>query len=459
MGFHLILLAILTLKPVTVLASSNSNKTLQEYKQAINSKDFPKAQRLLQKLESNNYSPTALKSWKVHFHILAGRHYRDNYSFYYAKEHFQKAIQLDPQPGFILSLASLYLRQKQYFDLVQLLEKHQSRIPPQEARKYSFYIATAYEKIGNYNGGIVEMKRVLRQNPGDDAAYLKMATLHLKNREPQAAIESLNALARIRPLQPGEVKILDQAKGIENIQESKRFVVSAHFELQVDHDLSQAQLHDIISYLDAAHGKLGKIFDYYPDEKTRVNILYQKDYDGLNQGWHNTLGVHTSTSNEIYIRLGGSNTLENPAMLKNVLWHEYNHHLLRHSTGGMGAIPHWFVEGVAVYLEPEDQSAKWEEYLIRLHEEDKLFDPRRIPIRMRSYTDYVQATSIVAHMDQKGYLSGILFSLRKLGPGLSFEKLFEQINYTSLRDFLIDWGKNLTEKLNSIKKHQEGSGN
>ena len=117
------------------------------------------------------------------------------------------------------------------------------------------------------------------------------------------------------------------------------------------------------------------------------------------------------------------------------------------------------MEGVAVYLEPEDQSAKWEEYLIRLHEENKLFDPRGIPLRMRSYTDYVQATSIVAHMDQKGYLSGVLFSLQKLGPGLSFDELFEQINYTSLEDFLIDWSKNLTGKLDSIKKLQDSARN
>ena len=114
----------------------------------------------------------------------------------------------------------------------------------------------------------------------------------------------------------------------------------------------------------------------------------------------------------------------------------------------MGGIPHWFVEGVAMYLEPKELSIRDLKIINTLIKSKLLFTSDNLPVRIKNYQMYLMARSMVEYLDQEGYLGSILDNLDKLTFSYKFTDLFEEIVGMDQLAFTDQWNLGITKRLN-----------
>ena len=221
--------------------------------------------------------------------------------------------------------------------------------------------------------------------------------------------------------------------------------ISSSFEVQLDNELYREHLPTVLRILNEAYMELGRIFNFYPELKTRVNILTNQNYIHAS-GNEFSIGMRTRSSDEIYIKLDKSNNFENPDKLRSTIWHEYNHHLLLLKSDSMGEISHWFIEGVAMYLEPKELSIRDLKIMTTLIKSDFLFTSNNLPVRIKNYQMYLMARSMVEYLDQEGYLGGILDNLNELTFSYKFTDLFQEIVGMDQLTFTDQWNSNIKSK-------------
>ena len=112
----------------------------------------------------------------------------------------------------------------------------------------------------------------------------------------------------------------------------------------------------------------------------------------------------------------------------------------------MGEIPHWFIEGVAMYLEPKELSIRDLKIMTTLIKSDFLFTSDTLPVRIKNYQMYLMARSMVEYLDQEGYLSNILDNLNELTFSYKFTDLFEEIVGMDQLTFTDQWNSNIKAK-------------
>ena len=113
----------------------------------------------------------------------------------------------------------------------------------------------------------------------------------------------------------------------------------------------------------------------------------------------------------------------------------------------MGGISHWFIEGVAMYLEPKELSSRDHKIMSALVKSHVLFTSDNLPVRMKNYQMYLMARSMVEYLDQLGHLGSILDSLHELTFSYKFGDLFQEIVGINQLVFTDQWNLHLMKSV------------
>ena len=422
------------------------NREFLQIKHLIKQGNYSVSKEKLVWLEKK-YPSLDTESWWSNYHRSLGYQKTKQNNFYEAVLQYRKAFEYKPSEITLNSLATAYIQNKQFFDASNLLESNPKLISEVNKVKYEQRIAFTYAKMQNFQGAIYRTKNLINMEPNNPKHWSTISRYYMKNSEPEEALEALNRLASLRPLKYSEKQLKVRASQKSKIGNQHDVAVSSSFEVQLDNELYREHLPTVLSILNEAYMELGRIFNFYPELKTRVNILTNQNYIHAS-GNKFSIGMRTRSSDEIYIKLDKSNNFEHPNKLRSTIWHEYNHHLLLLKSNSMGGIPHWFIEGVAMYLEPKELSIRDLKIINTLIKSNLLFTSDNLPVRIKNYQMYLMARSMVEYLDQEGYLGSILDNLNQLTFSYKFTDLFEEIVGMDQLAFTDQWNVNITKRLN-----------
>lgn len=420
------------------------NHELQQIKNLIKKGNYSVSKEKLESIQSK-YPDLDTSLWWSNYHRSLGYRKTKQKNFYEAALQYRKAFEHKPSEITLNSLATAYIQNKQFFDASNLLESNSNLVSEKNKVKYEQRIAFTYAKMQNFQGAIYRTKNLINLEPNNPKHWSALSQYYMKNGQPEEALDALDRLSSIRPLKYEEKRLKVRASQKNKLGNQHDVAVSSSFEVQLDNELYREHLPTVLRILNQAYMELGRIFNFYPELKTRVNILTNQNYIHAS-GNKFSIGMRTRSSDEIYIKLDESNNFENPNNLRNTIWHEYNHHLLLLKSNSMGEIPHWFIEGVAMYLEPKELSIRDLKIMTTLIKSDFLFTSDTLPVRIKNYQMYLMARSMVEYLDQEGYLSNILDNLNELTFSYKFTDLFEEIVGMDQLTFTDQWNSNIKAK-------------
>ncbi len=421
------------------------NNELRECKNLIQQDKYRDTEKKLLTLQ-DKYPQLDITIWWANYYRSMGRFYTKNNNFQKATISYRKAFEFRPNETTLNSLATAYIQNKQFFDASNLLESNSKYISKINRAKYEHRIAYLYAKMQNFQGAIYRTKKLINLEPQNPKHWETLSRYYMKNDQPGEALESLEQLETLRPLVYSEKQLKIQASQKYTIGNKLDVAISSSFEVQIDNEKYLKYIPTILQILNEAYVELGRIFNFYPELKTRVNVLTDQNYIHAS-GNKFSIGMRTLNSDEIYIRLNESNNFSFPEKLRSTIWHEYNHHLLLLKTNGMGSVPHWFIEGVAMYLEPREFSIKDRKIMNTLIKSNLLFNGNNLPTRIQNYQMYLMARSMVEYLDQESNLAEILDNLNQLTFSFTFANLFEQVTGLNQLEFTDQWNTKVRELL------------
>ena len=342
-----------------------------------------------------------------------------------------------------MTLGNIYLEHQRYYEAIQVL---QTMNPPPEShfqREIHGKIAAAWSGLGEYLIAVNELKAALAKWPSDPQLLTQMAGYLLKIRAYQETVETLSKLSQIRPLSSLEQETLRQAKESARMESIYDESFSANFHVWIQDAKVGSYRHEVMRYLEEVYNSVGERFQFYPREITRVSMLSNDDFQGLVKLPEKVIGVSNGISHEIQIPLDRIQNLKDPRLLKNVLYHEYSHHVIRLATQDHSSIPIWFHEGVATYLEPYRNHRLEEKTLQKLVAENHLAsesDYKKALLEHKNPSEfYIQAASMIAYLDELQYLDSLLKNLSSLRNNLTFDDLFFRITGKEISKFFTAW--------------------
>lgn len=423
------------------------NQQINKFKTLMNRDEKQNALQVLDDLHKRYPADKNLNSWYSFYYNTMGRDASTSNRYDQAIKHFRKALSHDGSDLNKAFLASAMVSNKDYFEAAVFMEKNLNSVASKLRQSFMKSIAHSYVQIENYRAAIYYLKEQVFDNPNDLAALTQLAQAYLKNQDNQSAIKVFEKIEKFRPLTDREKGLIHQATSNEMVKNKYRTAISSSFEIQLDDTQFEGYLDYILQTLDRAFMELGRIYEYYPEHKTRVKVLTDKDFNHVTGRTEGVVGLRTTVTNDLYIRFGKNIEATNLDELERILWHEYNHHLLMMKTKGLGQVPAWFIEGIAVYLEPGYDLSNHLRLLLKLRDKNLLFHSKALPQHMSHYGMYVMASSMIHLLNEKGHLAILLNNLTKLNYLHNFEQMFKDITRVSSLEFADEWNQFIRDYL------------
>lgn len=425
------------------------NYKITEYKQFKSNQQRTEALNILEELQSLYPDSKALKTWFSDYYLDESKILFKAKRFREAVSYSEKAWDISQRDGEANILVQAYMGNKQYFDAIQFVLSNREKLSNRSKRYLNYQLATAYSKREQYTSAIYVMDNLSYLYPKDLGYLTELAVLYTKNEDFEMSVETLDRIKESRPLNTYEQKLYKQSETSVNMRGKYDQAYSSSFDIIVENKFYIDQVDKIIEILDEAYIEQGNILNHYPNQRTKVSILSAKDFSEMSGLGHSVIGLRSSMSNEILIRLGRTNNFENLDGLTNTLWHEYNHHLVLQICSTRVKPPQWFIEGLASYIEPKPNEKKFKEILVKLYNEKKLFTSNDMPLAVNNYPKYIMARDIIKYLDEEGYLSTILENLKSLNPHYSFEELFMDSVGMDTAELINLWSENLKDGFSS----------
>jgi tetratricopeptide (TPR) repeat protein len=158
-----------------------------------------------------------------------------------AIESFERSIAANPsfEPAY-LALAGLHESRQEKKKVIEVLRKYLQRVNPnnREARQHLIQLYLA-EK--DYDGGLAELERMLKDDPDNLDVRLRMALIYGEKREYTKAIEELTS---ILSLKPAELKVREYLGYLyEETKEFPKAVEAYQFNLKLDPTFTESHIH------------------------------------------------------------------------------------------------------------------------------------------------------------------------------------------------------------------------
>jgi len=263
-------------------------------------------EQLRQQYKSNPYDP-ALKQSLASAVINHGRVLVIQKQYVEATSQFDYAEELfpdNPQPSFLRGDMAYGLKQ---YDL--------ARTELEKARK-----------LGGDHPEILFMLGKVYYDTDDIRQAVELWTMYAQQRPEDESIQKLLANAQ-------KELDLDSDMGKGN---SSRFILS------YDAAVKSVAAKQILSILEDAYNQVGRDLSLYPESRVSVILYASKDYRDITgaPGW--TGGLYDG---KIRIPVPAGGWSEIPPQVRNILYHEYSHVVVRKIV--QGSCPVWLNEGLA----------------------------------------------------------------------------------------------------------------
>ena len=117
---------------------------------------------------------------------------------------FDRAISVNPsfEPAY-LALSTLYESREEKDKAIGVLQQYLRHVNPRN-KEVRQHLVQLYISMKNYTGGLAELEKMVKDDPTDLDAQLRIALIHGENKEFRQAIERLTVILQARP---NELKI------------------------------------------------------------------------------------------------------------------------------------------------------------------------------------------------------------------------------------------------------------
>jgi tetratricopeptide (TPR) repeat protein len=187
--------------------------------------------------------------------------------------------------------------------------------------------------------------------------------------------EALALLEEAFAIDPFNVRIKNQLEVLELLQ-SYAVLETDHFVLKFDRGQNALLAKYAARHLEATLADLTPRLGYTPEEKTLVEIFSRQGNES-GQNWFSARMVGLPLIGTVGACAGKMVALSSPTEMPKkydwarVLRHELVHVINLEQTDF--CVPHWFTEGLAVYLEDQPRPREWLELLARRNQAGSLF--------------------------------------------------------------------------------------
>ncbi len=272
-------------------------------------------------------------------------------------------------------------------------------------------------------------------DPQQAIAHKLLGEIYENRNEFKNAIGAWEEAARLDPSDSALAGRLDKMRREHQLFSRFQQEGTRHFSLLFEGREEKDRARMVIHLLEEAYQEIGKTFSYYPD-RTILAVLYtDQQFRDITRSpaWTKAL-----FDGKIHLPIGGP--IENEALLKKLVYHEFTHALVHQLS--RGKTPTWLNEGLALYFEEggkldRDRLAPPLLPLDRLHGSFMAYDEstaRRAYAQSRSATAYL--------IDRYGFFR-IKLLLEGLADNAPFPKVFEQILLIPYADFQTEWQKRM----------------
>lgn len=304
----------------------------------------------------------------------------------------------------------------------------------EEAAPY-FGAAIALHRQRKEEAALERVAQGLARDPNQAVGYTLRGEIYEGKNDPGRAIE---AWKRAAALDPGDRLLAARLEKISREQalfSGFQQAETRHFQLLFEGREEKEAARQVVSLLEEAYREIGRAFSYYP-ERTVVAVLYteQRFRDVTRTpAWTKAL-----YDGKIHLPLGGP--IENEALLKKIIYHEFTHALIHQLSHGK--TPTWLNEGLALYFE-EGGALRQSDLpapplpLDGLHGSFLSYDE---PTARRAYDTSRSAAAYL--IDRYGFFR-IKLLLEGLAGGDPFSERFERVFLISYADFQREWPREL----------------
>jgi|GEM_PF-1975372 len=431
--------------------STEPSRLRASYLKLIKENQFAAAFEIINQVR-DTYGNETSEELLPHFYFYRGLDAREKGNYQEALEFLESALSFAPQNQEILhALGDTYLQHRKYHDAIQVFQMLSPLADEEREKQIPLKIARAWASMGEYLIAINELKSALLKWPQESMFLSQLSEYLMKNRAYQEAADTLLRLSTFESLSVVQKETLRQARESARMESNYDENYSANFHVWIQDEKVGRYRHEVMRYLEEIYSSVGDRFSFYPRQITRVSLLNQGDFQGLVKLPDKVIGVSNGISHEIQIPLARIHNFKDPRQLKNTLFHEYAHHLVRLMTKDHPSVPIWFHEGIATYLEPYRGSRHEEKILRSLVSEKNLASESDFQSSLYHHENsshlYVQAASLISYLDEKGTLETLLKKLSTMRNSRGFEILFKESTGTSTHQFFTQWTDWISQKM------------
>ena len=301
----------------------------------------------------------------------------------------------------------------------------------------TFYIgeAIALHRQQKDEEALQMLESGIKRDPRQVVAYKLLGEIYEGRNDFEKAIGAWEKAARLDPSDVALAARLERMRREHQLFSHFQQEETRHFSLLFEGREEKERARTVIDLLEAAYREIGSAFSYYP-ERTILAVLYaDQQFRDVTQSpaWTKAL-----FDGKIHLPIGGP--IENEALLKKVVYHEFTHALVHQLS--RGKTPAWLNEGLALYFEgrgpvDRDQLTLPLLPLDGLHGSFIKYDE---PTARRAYAESRSATAYL--IDRYGFFR-IKLLLEGLADDTPFPQAFEQVFLVSYADFQTEWKKKI----------------
>lgn len=302
---------------------------------------------------------------------------------------------------------------------------------------------------GDFKGAEEDLSRALEHDPENAGAMIALSDVYYYSQKIKEAKGILEEAERVEPDSEEIRKRLERISGDETLEKGMKVTETEIFDIKFhkDQNYSYYNIYDLKQTLRKAYRQVGQNLRYFPRHPIAVILYPEEDYRKLRQVPEWSSGAYDG---KIRIPIPSGDGIKNER-LKQIIWHEYTHALIRDITAG--SCPIWLNEGLAEYhgylFSRFDITTVRNAYLggelLTLKELSQEFQAFSDPDRIRlAYAQSYLLVNFIVDRWGKYKLRNLLEASEKR---FSIEELVESEMRVSLDQFEEKWLKYLKEKL------------
>jgi len=312
-------------------------------------------------------------------------------------------------------------------------------------------------QAGRLREAELHYRAALDVEPNEGAAWLGLGEVHLRQRDPRAAVDAFRRAAELNPedgdtrirlgqalynrgdlasalsewervasMRPDDAALRERVARVRSeagIQGAYREKESQHFAVAYEGRRQEDLGQEFVRLLEQAYLEVGYALGAYPNAAVPVIFYSDVDFETATGRSTDVGGLYGRLDGKIRIALRGLKPSD--ARLASLVFHEYTHALIYSVTRGNNP-PRWVHEGLAVHME-RNRAPGYRAEAHRLGRAGRLASLDASP--------YVMGSVAVEYLLDRYGMSTMRLLLQRLGEGGSFAETFQETFRTDLAGF------------------------